>query len=235
MNLNNAKIIITGGSSGLGKCMASVLSAAGATVLITGRNESKVQKTAQEIGCLGIAFDLSNYGKLEQNCNKIIEMLGGVDVLINNAGIGTFPALGEISLEDLQSIFGTNVFGLTLLTQYFLPHFKQNKKGNIINIASTAALKGFANGTVYAASKFAVRGLTQCWQAELRKENIRVMLVNPSEVPTAFNQIDRMERPEEEHKLSAMEIAHSVKTALEMDDRGFIPELSVWATNPWKQ
>lgn len=162
-----------------------------------------------------------------------MEMLGGIDVLINNAGIGTFPALGTISLEQLQSIFGTNVFGLTLLTQELLPYFRQNGKGNIVNIASTAALKGFARGTVYAASKFAVRGLTQCWQAELRKENIRVMLVNPSEVPTAFNQEDRVERPDEANKLSAMEIAHSIKAALEMDDRGFIPELSVWATNPW--
>jgi 3-oxoacyl-[acyl-carrier protein] reductase len=133
----------------------------------------------------------------------------------------------------MQSVFGTNVFGLTLLSQSILPHFKKQKKGNIVNIASTAALKGFARGSVYAASKFAVRGLTQCWQAELRKENIRVMLVNPSEVPTAFNQTDRVERPDEAQKLSSTEIAHSIKAALEMDDRGFIPELSVWATNPW--
>ena len=233
MNLNNAKVLITGGSSGLGKCMAEVLSEAGASVLITGRNEAKVQQVAQEIGCQGLAFDISDYSSLKENAATSVQLLGGIDVLINNAGIGVFQSLGEIDLDHLQSIFGTNVFGLTLLTQEFLPYFKKQKKGNIINIASTAALKGFARGTVYAASKFAVRGLTQCWQAELRKENIRVMLVNPSEVPTAFNQSDRMERPDEAQKLSALEIAHSIKAALEMDDRGFIPELSVWATNPW--
>ena len=106
-------------------------------------------------------------------------------------------------------------------------------KGNIINIASTAALKGFARGTVYAASKFAVRGLTQCWQAELRKENIRVMLVNPSEVTTAFNNKKRIERDEEKKKLTPKEIAHAIVSAIKMDKRGFIPELNVWATNPF--
>jgi 3-oxoacyl-[acyl-carrier protein] reductase len=213
--------------------MAQVLKDAGANVLITGRDEAKVNQVATEIGCKGLAFDVSNYSELEGNATEAVRLLGGIDVLINNAGIGTFPVLGAISLAQMQSVFGTNVFGLTLLSQSILPHFKKQKKGNIVNIASTAALKGFARGSVYAASKFAVRGLTQCWQAELRKENIRVMLVNPSEVPTAFNQTDRVERPDEAQKLSSTEIAHSIKAALEMDDRGFIPELSVWATNPW--
>ncbi|NND95632.1 MAG: SDR family NAD(P)-dependent oxidoreductase, partial [Flavobacteriales bacterium] len=81
-------------------------------------------------------------------------------------------------------------------------------------------------------SKFALRGMTMCWQHELRPFNIRVMLINPSEVTTAFNQEDRVEREDEKGKLTAAEIAHTIRYALEMDARGFIPELSVWATNP---
>jgi len=234
MNLNNAKILITGGSSGLGKAMAEVLIEAGSTVLITGRNAEKVQTVAASIGCLGLAFDVAQYDTLADKAAEAVKLLGGIDVLINNAGIGEFPLLGEITVEHFERVFSTNVFGLTMLTQEILPHFKAQNHGNIINIASTAGLKGFARGSVYAASKFALRALTQCWQAELRKENIRVIQVNPSEVPTAFNQTDRVERPDEDHKLSAMEIAHSIKAALEMDNRGFIPELSVWATNPWQ-
>lgn len=233
MQLENSKILLTGGSSGLGKAMAKVLTEAGAKVLITGRNAEKVTQVAKEIGCLGLAFDVSDYNNISAKTQEALQLLGGIDVLINNAGIGTFPLLGNISIEDFERVFSTNVFGLTLLTQEVLPHFKAQKQGNIINIASTAALKGFARGSVYAASKFALRALTQCWQAELRKENIRVMQVNPSEVPTAFNQDDRVERPDQAHKLSAVEIAHSIKAVLEMDNRGFIPELSVWATNPW--
>ncbi|MDX5426674.1 MAG: SDR family NAD(P)-dependent oxidoreductase, partial [Bacteroidota bacterium] len=111
--------------------------------------------------------------------------------------------------------------------------FKEQKRGNIINIASSAGVKGFSHGTVYAASKFALRGMTECWRAELRPYNVRVILVNPSEVTTAFNQPGRKEREEVPNKLRPAEIAHSIVSALEMDDRGFITELSVWATNPF--
>ncbi len=223
MNLNNAKILLTGGSSGLGKAMAQVLTAAGAKVMITGRDGQKTAQVAEEIGCLGMAFDVSNYENLAAKAAEAVKQLGGIDVLINNAGIGEFALLGDIKLEQMERVFATNVFGLTLLTQEVLPHFKAQQQGNIINIASTASLKGFARGSIYSASKFALRSLTQCWQAELRRDNIRVMQINPSEVPTAFNQADRVERPDAAHKLSSMEIAHSIKAVLEMDNRGFIP------------
>ena len=74
--------------------------------------------------------------------------------------------------------------------------------------------------------------MTECWRAELRQHNIRVILVNPSEVPTAFNQPGRIERPDEPSKLTSDEIAHTIKATLQMDNRGFIPEVTVWATNP---
>lgn len=233
MNLKNAKIFLTGGNSGLGKAMAQVLTDAGAKVLITGRDAAKTAAVAKEIGCLSLAFDVADYAILPQKAAEAVALLGGIDVLINNAGIGEFPLLGDIQIEQFERVFSTNVFGLTLLTQEVLPHFKAQKKGAIINIASTAALNGFARGSIYAASKFALRALTQCWQAELRPLNIRVMQVNPSEVPTAFNNQDRVEKDLVEHKLTPIEIAHSIKSVLEMDDRGMIPELSVWATNPW--
>ena len=111
--------------------------------------------------------------------------------------------------------------------------FKVQQKGTIINVGSTAAKKGFEGGTIYAASKFALRGMTQCWSQELRRENIRVMLINPSEVPTAFHQKDRKERPLENKKLTPNEIAHSILAMINMEKRGMVPELDVWATNPF--
>ena len=232
MNLQDAKVIVTGGSSGIGKATAETLIAAGAKVLITGRNAEKVERVAQEIGAEGLAFDIAEQDNLAHMAKKAVELLGGVDVLINNAGIGEFALLGDITFEQFDRVFSTNVFGLTLFTQEILPHLRLQEKGHIINIASTAAVRGFRYGSVYAASKFALRGLTQCWQAELRQYNIRVILVNPSEVPTAFNQTDRNERPEQDSKLTSFEIAHTIKATLEMDDRGFIPEVTVYATNP---
>ena len=110
---------------------------------------------------------------------------------------------------------------------------KLQEHATIINIGSTASLKGYKNGSVYASSKFAVRCLTQCWQAELRPYNIRVCQINPSEVTTAFGNLERLERDEVDNKLTPREISHSIISVLEMNNRGFINELNVWATNPF--
>ncbi len=232
MKLKGKKVIVTGGSSGIGKATAMLLIKAGAEVLITGRNAKKLKVVASEIGASYVKADISDFSKIKSSFKKMLKTLGGLDVVINNAGVGEFALLGDIKVEQFESIFATNVIGLTMFTQEAVKVFKEQEKGHIINIASTAAMKGFAYGSVYAASKFALRGLTQCWQAELRKYNIRVMLVNPSEVTTAFNDKDRVERPDEASKLRPLEIAHTIKAVLEMDDRGFVPEVTVWATNP---
>ncbi|MFD1551438.1 short-chain dehydrogenase [Putridiphycobacter roseus] len=233
MDLKGKKILVTGGSLGIGKATALMMVEKGATVLITGRNKERVEKAAQEIGAMAMVFDLADTDHIAENVAIVLKKLGGIDVLLNNAGIGEFGLLGDITLAGLQRVFNTNVFGLTMLTQALLPTFKEQQSGNIINIGSTAALKGFAHGSVYTASKFAVRALTQCWQAELRKDNIRVFLVNPSEVTTAFNQTDRVEKEVVDNKLRPEEIAHVIVQNLEMDNRGFVPEVSVWATNPF--
>jgi 3-oxoacyl-[acyl-carrier protein] reductase len=225
------KALVTGGSAGIGKAIAALLVDKGAKVAITGRDATKVREVAAELKCLGLALDMADHDALAGETVKIAEALGGLDILINNAGIGRFGPLGEIAPEDFRNVFDVNVFGLALMTQAALPYLKDGG-GDIVNIASTAGTKGFAGGTVYAASKFALRAMTQCWQAELRPHDIRVFGINPSEVTTAFGSADRNERDEHPRKLRSPEIAHAVVTALEMAPRGFIPELSVWATNP---
>ncbi len=233
MNLKDARILITGGSAGIGKATAKLLIEAGAKVLITGRDENKLQNVAQNLGTFYVAADIAYPADIDKTVAAIHQQLGGLDVLINNAGIGEFPTLEELTLEAFQKVYQVNVFGLALLTQKVAQIFKAQNSGNIINIASTAATRGFERGTIYASSKFALRGMTECWQAELRRHNVRVILVNPSEVPTAFAQTNRQERADIPHKLTSQEIAHAIKGALEMDDRGFIKELTVIATNPW--
>ncbi len=234
MNIKNANVLITGGSSGIGKETAKQFLTKGAKVVITGRDEKKLKAVAGEIGAIPLLFDISDLKSIPSKAKEVISLLDGkIDTLVNNAGIGVFPILGEITEEDLVSVYTTNVFGLTLLTQEFIPYFKNQNYGNIINIGSTASLKGFARGSVYAASKFAVRGLTQSWQAELRKDNIRVSLVNPSEVTTAFSNNSREEREEEFNKLGPEDIAQTIISLVEMRDKGFVPEVTVWATNPF--
>lgn len=233
MNLQNARILITGGSSGLGKSMAEELKKSGAQILITGRDTEKVQRVAAELDVFGIAADASNEADIKRTYEQVQNKLGGLDVLINNAGFGEFGPVEDLTMDAFERVFKTNVFGASLMAREAAKIFKAQKSGNIINISSTAGRKGFANGSVYAASKFALSGLTECWRAELRPFNVRVMQVNPSAVPTAFNVEDRSEKELEDNKLTPTEIAHAVKNMLEMDNRGFITELSVWATNPF--
>lgn len=233
MELKGAKIFLTGGSSGIGYATAKALCNKGAELIISGRNKTKLIKVANELNCKYILMDASNFAEIPGQVKEVKDSLGGIDVLINNAGIGTFDLVDDVSIEAFHEIYNTNVFGVALISKEVIKLFKDQNKGNIINIGSTAATKGFAHGTVYASSKFALRGMTECWQQELRKFNIRVMLVNPSEVPTAFNQNDRRERELEDKKLHPEDIAHMIIANLEMNDRGFVPELGVWATNPF--
>lgn len=234
MNLKGKHILLTGGSLGIGKETAKILVEKGAKVLITGRSAHRLEEAAKYTGAQTLVFDISDQENISDKAQQCIEALDGkVDALINNAGIGTFQKIEDVTSSDFEQIFNTNVFGLALLSKSIISVMKEQERGTIINIGSSASVKGFAGGSVYAASKFAVRALTQCWQAELRPFNIRVCQLNPSEVTTAFYNEERQERAEVYNKLSPKEIAHSILSVLEMEDKGFITELNVWATNPF--
>ena len=234
MNVDGKHIIVTGGSLGIGKETAISLAKKGAKVLVTGRSQDRLEKAFVGIDCQTIAFDIGDTANIDNNVEKCLDLLDGkVDVLVNNAGIGERKYLDELNIDSFMNVFNVNVFGLALFTKGIVPAMKNNNGGTIINIGSTASLKGYQAGSIYASSKFAVRCLTQCWQAELRPHNIRVCQINPSEVTTAFGNPDRIERDEVHNKLTSKEIAHAITSAIEMDDRGFINELNIWATNPF--
>jgi 3-oxoacyl-[acyl-carrier protein] reductase len=133
---------------------------------------------------------------------------------------------------SFDAVLATNVTGVMLMSREAARLFKERKRGNIINISSTASLRGAPKGTAYYGSKFALRGMTECWRAELRKYNVRVFLINPSEVITDFARRAGFPQVDSHSKLHSEEIAHMIKAVLEMNDRGFTPELSVFATNP---
>lgn len=234
MNIKDSTFLVTGGSAGIGKATAKLLIDKSGKVAITGRDKSKLEQVAKEIKAFPILADVANEDGIHKTYELFLKEFGKLDCLINNAGIGdSWSELSDIDLKSFHRVYDVNVFGAALMASEAAKLFKKQKSGNIINISSTAGTKGFANGTVYSSSKFALRGMTQCWQAELRKYNVRVMLINPSEVTTAFGNLDRVERDEVKNKLRPFEIAHTIVSALEMDDRGFIPEVTVWATNPF--
>ncbi len=233
MNLKNAVALITGGGSGIGRGIAEALAASGARVAITGRDKSRLTEAAQAMGVHPIQADVSNEADVLRTYAEVLEKFGDLDILVNNAGSGVFKPLVEMELAKFQAVFATNVTGAMLMTREAAKIFIARKRGNVINISSTASLRGAPNGTAYYASKFALRGMTECWRAELRKYNIRVFLINPSEVITNFGAAAGFDQKKDNpSKLRPEDIAHMVKAVLEMNDRGFTPELSVFASNP---
>jgi len=234
MQLKDAIIIITGGSKGLGKSAAKLLIEKGATVIITSRNLEELEATAAEIGAIAFDMDVADELQVQALYDFVQEKFGRLDVLINNAGLMRGSnTIDKTALEDFEYVYRINVFGAAMMAKYAARMFMEQKSGNIINIASTASLKGYKTGSIYASSKFALRGMTQCWQDELRPYNVRVIQINPTAVPTAFGTANGLEKPLEDNKVAPADIAHTIASALEMDDRAFIPELTVWATNPW--
>lgn len=236
MKINGSKILVTGGSLGIGKATAQMLVEGGADVIITGRDKNRLTSAAEETGAIPFVADVAISDDILKTYQFVREEWGRLDVLINNAGIGSqFTHLTDVNEQDFLNVYQVNVIGAAMMAKYAAQMFKEQGYGNIVNIASTAAKKGYEKGTIYASSKFALRGMTECWQAELRKYNVRVILINPSEVTTAFGNPERIEKNERSNRLRSEEIAHAVKASLEMDDRGFIPELTVYATNPWEK
>jgi 3-oxoacyl-[acyl-carrier protein] reductase len=223
--------LITGGGTGIGLATARVLRAAGAGVAICGRRADVVRRAAEELGAVPLVGDVSREADVVRLVAESEQRLGGLDVLVNNAAFGYSAPLLEVDAERFREVHATNVVGAMLVARECARRFVDRGYGNIVNVASTAGAKGFPGGSAYASSKFALTGLTECWRAELRQHGIRVMQVNPSEVQTPFGGRD-MKRPENPTKLRAEDVAHVIRAMLELDDRGFVTEATLFATNP---
>ncbi len=232
MDLNNKIALVTGGSAGIGYSVAKMLREAGAKVAITGRGEARLKQAAEVLGAHPIVADVSKEADVERTYAEVLKTFGDLDILINNAGVGVFRPLVDLPTAEFDRIFATNVTGAMMMAREAAKIFIKRNRGDIVNIASTAAYRGAPNGTAYYASKFALRGMTECWRGELRKHNIRVMLINPSEVITSFAAAAGFEQKDNPSKLRGSDIAHAVRSVLEMNDRGFTTELTVFATNP---
>jgi len=233
MNLNGARALITGGSEGIGYGIAKALTDKGAQVAIMGRDPAKLKKAAGELKVMALQGDVSREADAVAAVQQFVDAFDGIDILINNAGFGYFAPLVELDREKFESVFATNVTGAMLMGREAARHFIAQNKGHLMNIASTSGLAGGKTSSAYSGSKFALRGMTECWRAELRPHNVRVTLVNPSEVQTPFFAKVGYNQEPSEKKLRPSEIADAIVGALEIDDRGFIPEFSVFATNPF--
>lgn len=237
MNLKGKTAIITGGSRGLGKAVAFALADEGVNVGITGRNEDTLKTTAAELAETGVkvafaSFSVDNQSAVKLGIEKLVTQLGGVDILINNAGIGDFGSLAEMSAETWEQVFRTNLFGVYYAAMAVYPYLKEKGEGDIVNIASTAGLKGGANMSAYAASKAAVISLSQSMMAEWRKENVRVITLTPSTIATDLAIDNGLTDGNPEKVLQPSDFAEWVRDILKMNRRAMIANASIFSTNP---
>jgi 3-oxoacyl-[acyl-carrier protein] reductase len=225
-------ILVTGGSQGIGEALVELARRAGHNVILTGRDAARVESVARRTGAHGLRADVSVPADNERTVAFCLERLGRVDVLVNNAGYAYRANIGEIDMAVMKAVFETNVFGLVDLTNRIVPGMKARGEGDIVNLASTSGMKGGAGGTAYGATKWALRGISQSWQAELRPHGIRVVCICPSEVQTNFDGKVGRNNP---NKLYARDIASTIMAALDQPRHVLWPEMAVFANNPWRE
>ena len=231
-HMRPSRFLVTGGSQGIGSAIIELARQRGHDVVFTGRDENRIEQVAQQTGASGFRADVSVDADNAKTVEFALEQMGSIDVLINNAAFWYDEEVGKLDLNTMRSLFDTNVFGMVDLTNRVAPLMKAAEHGDIVNVASTSGMKGRKLGTAYSGTKWAVRGISQCWQAELRPFGIRVVCVCPSEVQTNWGGRVGRNNP---NKLYAEDIAETVMAALEMRRRALWPEVAVFATNPWKE
>jgi len=237
MNISGKNAIITGGGRGLGKAVALALANEGVNIGITGRNEENLKMTVDEIQKLGVnasyaVFSVDNEIQVTAGINALTETLGGIDILINNAGIGDFGSIEEMPSEIWEQVIKTNLFGVYYAAKAVHPFMKEKGEGDIINVASTAGLKGGPNMSAYAASKAAVVSLSQSMMAEWRKQNIRVITLTPSTIASDMSIQGGLTDGNPDKVLQPEDFAEWVRDILKMNRRALIANGSIFSTNP---
>jgi len=236
-SLKGKNVIVTGGGRGLGKAVALLLAQDGVNIGVTGRNEENLKKTVNELTQLGIkacyaVFSVDRETEVQNGIKKLVDELGSLDILINNAGIGWFGTLENMPAADWEQIIRTNLFGVYYTSMAAYPFLKASGRGDIINVASTAGLKGGANMSAYAASKAAVISLSQSMMAEWRKNNIRVFTLTPSTIATDMSIEGGLTDGNPERVLQPEDFAEWVRDMLKMKNRALVANASIFSTNP---
>lgn len=237
MKIQGKSAIITGGGRGLGKAVALILASEGVNIGITGRNEENLKMTVDEIQKLGVnahyaVFSMDNEIQVKAGLDSLAQQLGGIDILINNAGIGDFGSIEEMPTETWEQVIKTNLFGVYYAAKTVYPYMKEKGQGDIINVASTAGLKGGPNMSAYAASKAAVISLSQSMMAEWRKQNIRVITLTPSTIASDMSIQGGLTDGNPEKVLQPEDFAEWVRDILKMNRRAMIANGSIFSTNP---
>jgi len=232
--MKNKVVIITGGSSGIGKALALTFGKAGSKVVITGRNEERLSLVGQELDALNISnlclkLDVANESDNDTLVIETIKTFGKIDILINNAGISMRALFEEIEMDAFKKVMDINFYGTLYATKYCLPHILKSK-GSIVGVSSINGYRGTPARTAYTASKFAVNGFFESLRTEVMHRGVHVLVACPGFTGTNIRKAAltadgsiQGDTPRDENKMmTAEEVASHIFTAIKKRKRDIV-------------
>ena len=240
--LKNKVALVTGGSRGIGLAVAKELLRRNCNVMISGRSEKSLEEAAMQLRQVNNDTDVGSHdvcrGDVQKACDakqmirSTVDKFGGVDIVINNAGVGIFEDVSEQSVEDWDCVISTNLSGVFYCCQAAIPYLRERGGGWIINVSSLAGSHPFATGAAYCASKAGLDAFTTALMQELRFDGIRVSSVAPGSVSTSFAGGSR--HAAEPWKLAAADVVKSVVDLLGHDTRSLPSRMEIRPSQPNK-
>ena len=229
--------IVTGGTRGIGRAIASSLVRAGVHVAITGRHEDDLAAAVSDLRqhgkAAGYVCDVRIYNQVKATITKVAEESGGIDILVNNAGIGIFASVESMNVEDFRAVLETNVCGVFYCCHEAIPLMKRRGGGYIINISSLAGANPHANMAAYNASKFGLNGFSEALMQEVRHDGIKVSYIMPGSVNTEFGGDEPSDA--KSWQLQPDDVAHVVMDLLEFPDRALPSRIEIRPSRPPKR
>jgi 3-oxoacyl-[acyl-carrier protein] reductase len=236
MRLLGHPCLITGASSGIGRAIALRFAREGAHLVIAARREALLRSLAEEIHAISprsrvlvVPTDLRDPEQVRRMVEYAHAEFGALEIVVNNAGVGYFAPVTELELPLIEELWAVNVRAAILCTHYVVPRMLERKRGTLIYIASLAGKHGVKNGSVYAATKFALRGFAESVFLEVRSANIRVAVICPGSVATEFAGMGSTPR---ERALQAEHVAEAALLAASLPIGATVSEIELRPTNP---
>jgi short-subunit dehydrogenase len=237
MELKGRNALVTGAGRGIGRAIATALAKDGVNVGLVARTRSELDRLAAELGALGVrtsvaVADVGVRAEAEAAVASVADSLGGVDVLVNNAGVARFGTVAEMDPDDWERIIRVNLLGTYYVTRAVLPGMVARGGGDIVNVASTAGQKGSAKSSAYSASKAAMLSFTESLMPEVRKQGVRVTALLPSTVNTELAASLGLPVGPEDRMMQPEDVAEATLLALRLPRRVFVRDMSLLTTNP---
>jgi 3-oxoacyl-[acyl-carrier protein] reductase len=231
-NLTGKVAIVTGATKGIGLAIAERMVNEGMSVVVSARTESDVTTVVERLGAhaMGVPCDVSDPDACQALVDATIDRFGRLDVLVNNAGLGVFKPISELSVEEWRLQIDVNLGGVFYCSKAALPHLSASGDGFIVNIGSLASRNSFATGTGYNASKFGLLGLSEAMMLDVRYDDVRVSIVMPGSVNTPFN--NNQMASERGWKLEADDCALAVMQLLEYPKEAHVSRVEMRPSQP---